>query len=71
MATFRKESNGYIYLYHWIDPSTPLKVSTKLKIGPNGGDSSRIGSSSYLGKFNQHSFVNKYLNISHISSWFS
>ena len=36
MATFRKESNGYIYLYHWINPSTPLKVSTKLKIDQNG-----------------------------------
>ncbi len=32
MATFRRESNGYIYLYHWINPTTPLKVSTKLKI---------------------------------------
>ncbi|RLD94366.1 MAG: hypothetical protein DRJ13_14965 [Bacteroidetes bacterium] len=32
MATFRRESNGYIYLYHWIDPNTPLKVSTRIKI---------------------------------------
>ena len=36
MATFRKESNGFIYLYHWIDPSTPLKVYTKVKIDQNG-----------------------------------
>ncbi len=32
MATFRRESNGFIYIYHWVDPSTPLKVSTRIKI---------------------------------------
>ena len=32
MATFRREPNGYIYLYHWVDPNTPLKVSTRIKI---------------------------------------
>ena len=32
MATFRRESNGFIYLYHWVDPNTPLKVSTRIKI---------------------------------------
>jgi site-specific recombinase XerD len=36
MATFRREPNGFIYLYHWVDPSTPLKVSTRIKIDEKG-----------------------------------
>ena len=32
MATFRRERNGSIYLYHWLNPSTPLKISTRIKI---------------------------------------
>lgn len=32
MATFRRERNGYIYLYHWLNSITPLKVSTRIKI---------------------------------------
>jgi len=32
MATFRRESTGYIYLYHWLTPTSPLKVSTRIKI---------------------------------------
>jgi hypothetical protein len=32
MATFRRENTGYIYLYQWLTPTTPLKVSTRVKI---------------------------------------
>ena len=32
MATFRREKTGYIYLYHWLNPTTPLKVSTRIKV---------------------------------------
>ena len=32
MSTFRLHENGVIYLYHWITPSKPFKVSTGLKI---------------------------------------
>ena len=32
MATFRREKTGYIYLYHWLKPTPPQKISTRIKI---------------------------------------
>ncbi len=34
MSTFRLYENGVIYMYHWLTPKKPLKVSTGLKIDP-------------------------------------
>jgi len=35
MATFRHHSNGFIYLYHWIDRKNFFRITTKMKIGTN------------------------------------
>jgi hypothetical protein len=35
MAHFNLQANGFIYLVHWINPQTPLKISTKIKIDPS------------------------------------
>ena len=34
MSTFRLYENGVIYLYHWLTPKKPFKVSTGLRIDP-------------------------------------
>ncbi len=35
MASFILQQNNSIYLYHWYGSTTPLKISTKLKIDPS------------------------------------
>lgn len=35
MASFILQKNNAIYLYHWYGSTTPLKISTKLKIDPS------------------------------------
>jgi hypothetical protein len=32
MAHFKRLTNSYIYLYHWIDGTDSFKISTKMKV---------------------------------------
>ncbi len=52
MSTFRLHVNGIIYLYHWITPKRPFKVSTGLKIDKSNWNAKKMNPRSPNFKFN-------------------
>jgi len=41
MATFKRQINGFIYLYHWIDRKNCFKITTKMKLEERNWNNSK------------------------------